>query len=378
MDIICFSHIRWNFVYQRPQHLLTRFASYNRVFVIEESLLDGKSNYYDIEEQTDDGLSVIKLYLSRELLPEQKNETLRTLIDSLMSAMNIRYYMLWYYTPMALEYSDHLHPKLIIYDCMDELSAFKFAHPALKKYEALLFEKADLVFTGGYSLYEAKKHLHKNIYPFPSSIDKAHFITARNEALQPDDQKNIPCPRLGFYGVIDERMDIRLIEEMADMRPDWHFILIGPVIKIDPATLPQRKNIHYLGSKDYKELPLYLSGWDIAMLPFEINESTKYISPTKTPEYLAGGKPVISTSITDVVTPYGENGLVHIADTSTDFIKAAEIIFSEPNKKVWLKEVDVFLADISWNNTWHQMTDLIDDALAKKSTGNIQKIDAYV
>lgn len=378
MDLICFNHIRWNFVYQRPQHLLTRFALYNRVFVIEESLLDGRSNYYDIEDQKEDGLSVIKLYLSRELCPEQKNETLRKLIDSLMSAMNITHYILWYYTPMALEYSDHLHPKLIIYDCMDELSAFKFADPDLKKYEALLFEKADLVFTGGYSLYEAKKHLHKNIHPFPSSIDKAHFITARSEVSQPDDQKNIPYPRLGFYGVIDERMDIRLIAEMADMRPDWHFILIGPVIKIDPATLPQRKNIHYLGSKAYNELPLYLSGWDIAMLPFEMNESTKYISPTKTPEYLAAGKPVISTSITDVITPYGEKGLVHIADTAKDFINAAEIIFSNPNKKTWLKEVDVFLADISWNNTWHQMTDLIDDALAKKLTGNVQKVDAYV
>ena len=378
MDLICFNHIRWNFVYQRPQHLLTRFALYNRVFVIEESLLDGRSNYYDIEDQKEDGLSVIKLYLSRELCPEQKNETLRKLIDSLMSAMNITHYILWYYTPMALEYSDHLHPKLIIYDCMDELSAFKFADPDLKKYEALLFEKADLVFTGGYSLYEAKKHLHKNIHPFPSSIDKAHFITARSEVSQPDDQKNIPYPRLGFYGVIDERMDIRLIAEMADMRPDWHFILIGPVIKIDPATLPQRKNIHYLGSKAYNELPLYLSGWDIAMLPFEMNESTKYISPTKTPEYLAAGKPVISTSITDVITPYGDKGLVHIADTAKDFINAAEIIFSNPNKKTWLKEVDVFLADISWNNTWHQMTDLIDDALAKKLTGNVQKVDAYV
>ena len=378
MDLICFNHIRWNFVYQRPQHLLTRFALYNRVFVIEESLLDGRSNYYDIEDQKEDSLSVIKLYLSRELCPEQKNETLRKLIDSLMYAMNITHYILWYYTPMALEYSDHLHPKLIIYDCMDELSAFKFADPDLKKYEALLFEKADLVFTGGYSLYEAKKHLHKNIHPFPSSIDKAHFITARSEVSQPDDQKNIPYPRLGFYGVIDERMDIRLIAEMADMRPDWHFILIGTFIKIDPATHKKKKNIHYLGSKAYNELPLHLSGWDISMLPFEINESTKYISPTKTPEYLAGGKPVISTSITDVITPYGDKGLVHIADTAKDFINAAEIIFSNPNKKAWLKEVDVFLADISWNNTWHQMTDLIDDALAKKLTGNVQKVDAYV
>ena len=378
MDLICFSHIRWDFVYQRPQHLLTRFAHYNRVFIIEESLLDGKSNYYDIVDQKENNISVIKLYLSRELQEDQKDMVLRALIDSFMLAMNIRQYILWYYTPMALKYSDHLRPKLIIYDCMDELSAFKFAHPELKKYEACLFSKADLVFTGGHSLYEAKKHLHQNIYPFPSSIDKAHFVTARNKVMQPDDQKNIPYPRIGFYGVIDERLHIRLIEEMAGLRPEWQFVLIGPVIKIDPATLPQRNNIHYLGGKEYKDLPVYLSGWDIAMLPFEINESTKYISPTKTPEYLAGGKPVISTPVTDVVNPYGQKGLVYIADNSEGFINAAEKIFADVNKKSWLKEVDEFLANMSWNNTWHQMSELIDKALENKAIVEVTKIKAYV
>jgi glycosyltransferase involved in cell wall biosynthesis len=378
MDLICFSHIRWDFVFQRPQHLLTRFAFYNRVFVIEESLLDGKSNYYDIVDQNENNISVIKLYLSRELREEQKNNTLKALIDSFMCAMNVKQYILWYYTPMALAYSDHLHPRLTVYDCMDELAAFKFAHPDLKKYEACLFQKADLVFTGGHSLYEAKKHLHQNIYSFPSSIDKAHFVTARNKVTEPGDQKNIPHPRIGFYGVIDERLHIKLIEEMADMRPEWHFVLIGPVIKIDPATLPQRKNIHYPGAKEYRELPVYLSGWDIAILPFEINESTKYISPTKTPEYLAGGKPVISTPITDVVMPYGKNGLVYIGNTATDFINTVEIIFLETDKKKWLEKVDTFLADMSWNNTWHQMIELIEKALAKKSIVHSAKIEAYV
>ena len=165
---------------------------------------------------------------------------------------------------------------------------------------------------------------------------------------------------------------------MADMRPEWHFVLIGPVIKIDPATLPQRNNIHYLGGKEYRDLPVYLSGWDIAMLPFEINESTKYISPTKTPEYLAGGKPVISTPITDVVNPYGQRGLVHIADSANGFINAAEKIFAATDTKAWLKEVDEFLADMSWNNTWHQMSELIDNALAKKAIIDVPKIEAYV
>jgi len=286
--------------------------------------------------------------------------------------------MLWYYTPMALHYSDHLNPSLIIYDCMDELSAFKFAPPELKKLEARLFESADLVFTGGYSLYQAKKHLHHNIHPFPSSIDKAHFQSARLCGKDPSDQFNIPHPRFGFYGVIDERFHVSLINELSLLRPDWHFIFIGPVIKIDPALLPVRENIHYLGSKNYKELPAYLSGWDVAILPFELNESTRYISPTKTPEYLAGGKPVISTSITDVVSPYADLGLVHIADTAEEFIIEAEKIFKGNNKSEWEKKVDKYLLNISWNKTWHDMTELIEEALEKRLKVKTKKEVIYV
>ena len=319
MDLICFSHIRWNFVYQRPQHLLSRFALYNRVFVIEEPVTKGDTDFYEIEKDSGNhNLWIVNLYISENTPQVKRDITLKALIDSFIYSKEIKNYMLWYYTPMALHYSDHLNPSLIIYDCMDELSAFKFAPPELKKLEARLFESADLVFTGGYSLYQAKKHLHHNIHPFPSSIDKAHFQSARLCGKDPSDQFNIPHPRFGFYGVIDERFHVSLINELSLLRPDWHFIFIGPVIKIDPALLPVRENIHYLGSKNYKELPAHLSGWDVAIIPFELNESTKYISPTKTPEYLVGGKPVISTSITDVVSPYSELGLVHIADTAEE------------------------------------------------------------
>ena len=285
--------------------------------------------------------------------------------------------MLWYYSPMALSYSNHLYPELTIYDCMDELSAFKFAPPELKEMETHLLSRADLVFTGGYSLYEAKKMFHHNIYPFPSSIDKSHFSKARHFVKDPEDQKAIPHPRFGFYGVIDERFHISLIDELSTLRPDWHFVLLGPVIKIDPASLPRKNNIHYTGGKHYNELPSYLSGWDVAILPFELNEATKYISPTKTPEYLAGGKPVISTSIADVVTPYGKQGLVYIADTAEQFIEAAEKIFSNKNKAEWNKKVDDFLANISWNKTWGKMCELIDEALQNKLIIN-KKSNVYV
>lgn len=378
MDIICFSHIRWNFVYQRPQHLLNRYALTNRVFVVEEPVYEADSDFYDISAAPDNAnLWIVVLHVSK-YSAEKRNHVLKALLDSCLCDNKIKKYILWYYSPMALCYSNHLHPSLIIYDCMDELSAFKFPPAHIREMEVSLLEMADLVFTGGYSLYKAKKNRHPNIHPFPSSIDKSHFLKARKLTTDPEDQASIPYPRFGFYGVIDERFHISLMAQLSFLRPDWHFVLIGPVIKIDPETLPKGNNLHYLGSKSYKDLPAYLAGWDIAILPFELNESTKYISPTKTPEYLAGGKPVISTSITDVVNPYGKLGLVSIADTAEEFISAAEKIFKNKNKEEWNKKVDEFLANISWNKTWRRMTRLIDEALDKKMIVNSKKSKIYV
>ncbi|MEO5996248.1 MAG: glycosyltransferase [Chitinophagaceae bacterium] len=249
---------------------------------------------------------------------------------------------------------------------MDELSAFKFAPASLKENEEKLFKNADLVFTGGHSLFEAKKHRHSQIYPFPSSIDKEHFTKARLDMHEPEDQRLIPHPRIGFYGVIDERMDTDLIAKVAREKPEWHFVMIGPVVKIDNNSLPRLSNIHYLGGKSYSELPEYLAGWDIAIIPFALNESTKFISPTKTPEYLAAGKPVISSSIRDVVKPYGENKLVHIADTPEDFISAAEKELKIKDQKPWLTAVDAFLGENSWDHTWNEMMNLIINVLEEK------------
>jgi UDP-galactopyranose mutase len=235
----------------------------------------------------------------------------------------------------------------------------------MKQREVELFGRADLVFTGGQSLYESKRDRHQNVYAFPSSVDVPHFAQARTFTEDPADQANIPYPRLGFYGVIDERMDIELIAGIAATRPDWHLILIGPVAKVDSANLPQRENIHYLDSKDYKELPAYLAGWDLAMLPFARNESTQFISPTKTPEYLAAGKPVVSTSIRDVVRPYGQQGRVRIADNVADFVAVAEVAMREDTPTSgWLSQVDAFLEKISWDRTLASMQKLIGEAIA--------------
>jgi UDP-galactopyranose mutase len=268
---------------------------------------------------------------------------------------------------MALTFTDHFKPIASVYDCMDELSAFKGAHSRLRSLEQQLFQRVDLVFTGGQSLYEAKRNAHPSVHAFPSSIDVSHFGQARTLDGDPQDQAVIPNPRLGFFGVIDERFDIELLDAAARRRPDWHFVMIGPVVKIDPESLPKHPNIHYLGPKTYDELPAYLAGWDIALLLFARNESTRFISPTKTPEYLAAGKPVISTSIRDVVRPYGDLDLVQIADSPTEFINAAEkMLLKSPDSNEWLKRVDEFLADFSWDKTWAQMAVLINEVIEKR------------
>jgi UDP-galactopyranose mutase len=308
------------------------------------------------------------------LSEEQVFDLQRKLLEDMFLKNSIRNYIFWYYTPMPLPIADTFKPEIIVYDCMDELSNFKFAPDALKQREADLFRKADIVFTGGHNLYQAKKNCHDNIYPFPSSIDKKHFIKARKKIEDPTDQAQITHPRFGFYGVVDERFDIELIREVAERKPEWQFVIIGPVVKIDPATLPRLSNIHYLGTKNYNELPNYISGWDIALIPFLLNDSTKYISPTKTPEYLAAGKPVISSSIKDVVTPYGFKGLVHIADTADAFIKAAETELNNKKRKQWLTKVDEFLTQNSWDQTWSRMMNLITTSLNKSLNKQDQKV----
>ncbi|MEH2159115.1 UDP-galactopyranose mutase [Nostoc sp.] len=365
-DIVCLSHLRWNFVYQRPQHLLTRCAQGKRVFFIEEPIFSEEPlARLDINEDSN-GVVVVVPHLRFGLSEEAINADLQVLIDGLFGEQNINKYISWYYTPMAIAFTRHLQPQAVVYDCMDELSAFQGASPTLKNYEAELFSRADLVFTGGQSLYESKVNQHPNVYAFPSSVDVAHFGQARN-VQEPEDQAHIPHPRLGFFGVIDERMDIELLAGIAEARPDWHLVIIGPVVKIDPVNLPQHENIHYLGGRDYKDLPAYLAGWDLAMLPFARNESTRFISPTKTPEYLAAGRPVVSTSIRDVVRPYGESKLVRIADTVSEFVTAAEQGMQEDTPaSEWLSRVDVFLEKISWDRTWASMMKLIDSAIAAR------------
>lgn len=278
----------------------------------------------------------------------------RELLDDYFSEQSIDNFIAWYYTPMALRFSDHLAPEVTIYDCMDELSAFQGAPPELILQEQRLFEKANVVFAGGASLYASKKTQHSNAHLFPSSIDRRHFASAREKQQDPADQSSIPHPRIGFFGVLDERLDRDLLKQVAEQHPEWHFVMIGPVVKIADSDLPRTGNIHYLGQKSYVELPQYLANWDVAILPFARNAATRYISPTKTPEYLAAGKAVVSTAIRDVVKPYGEMELVRIGENAKEFGDAIQQSLSQRSEE-WLEKVDDFLANTSWDKTFEGM-----------------------
>lgn len=346
--LICFSHLRWDFVFQRPQHLMTRFAQNYDVLYWEEPVFADLSKP-QLELRIDmSGVRIATPHLPEHLDEDQREMALRELLNEHLTG-DARHVVKWYYTPMMLPFSRHIKSAYTVYDCMDELSAFKFAPPALPWLEKELFEQADVVFTGGYSLYEAKRDKHENVHAVPSSVDKAHFAKARSMT-----SATTGNPRIGFYGVIDERFDIELLAEVAALRPGIDFEVVGPVVKIDAETLPRAANIIYTGQQSYDELPKCLARWDAAMMPFAINDSTKYISPTKTPEYLAAGRPVISTPVRDVERHYGDTPGVMIAETAEGFAAACDcaIIFAK-DKSEWLPAVDRQLAALSWDkNVW--------------------------
>lgn len=370
--LVCFSHLRWNFVFQRPQHLMSRFAKEMTVIYWEEPIEVGprETPYLKVREAENfPNVRVVVPHLPEGMTEDRREEALARLLDA--HTASIRGTLIaWYYTPMMLAFSRHITPDVTVYDCMDELSKFKFAPEHLLSYEQELIDRSDVVFTGGSSLFEAKKDRHDNVHCFPSSVDRPHFQKARKALTEPEDQANLARPRLGFYGVIDERFDIDLLRQMADMRPNWSFVMVGPVVKISDEDLPRAANIHYVGSKTYEQLPSYLSGWDVALMPFAMNESTEFISPTKTPEYLSGGKPVVSTPIKDVVRHYGHLEGVKIACDAESFVRCCEqaLELAREPEGDWLAEADLMLSSSNWDTVQARMSGLIGDVLGTRTT----------
>ncbi len=370
--LLCFSHLRWDFVFQRPQQLMSRFADEMTVVFWEEPVDIGERETALLRVRTAEGHANVRIvvpHIPAGLDESERTTVLKRLLDAYSAGLK-HPIVAWYYTPMMLPFSRALDASVTVYDAMDELSKFKFAPPELLELEQELISRADLVFTGGSSLYEAKKGRHESVHLFPSSVDRKHFEKARRALPEPDDQARLPRPRLGFYGVLDERFDTELLDRIAKMRPDWSFVMVGPVVKISEDDLPERPNIHYLGGRKYDQLPAYLAGWDVALMPFAMNESTRFISPTKTPEYLAGGKPVVSTTVRDVVRHYGKLEGVAIASTPEEFVSACERMLKLSPEGEWLSEADLLLSATSWTTTQARMSALIAEALGQWRTSN--------
>ena len=358
--LLCLSHLRWDFVFQRPQHLMTRAAASHRVVFFEEPLPSDAEAPSLRTYVAAGGVLVATPLLPAGLDAAAADAAQRRLLDDLLAELAAPVHIAWYYTPMALAFAGHLQPAVTVFDSMDELSAFRGASPRLMLLERRLLRRADLVFTGGRSLHEAKRHLHPCVHLFPSSVDVAHFAAARAApaSADPPDQASLPRPRIGFFGVVDERMDLALLAGIAARRPDWQIVMLGPVVKIEPADLPRAANLHWLGMKPYAELPAYLAHWDAGLMPFALNEATRFISPTKTPEFLAAGVPVVSTPIADVVTDWGRDGLVSVVADVAGVEAAIAAALARP-RQPWLARVDLRLAHLSWSATWTRMAALI-------------------
>lgn len=366
--LLVFSHLRWNFVYQRPQHLLRRLATQRRVIFFEEPVPDTSDKPYLEFSMPEPNVLVCKPHTPspKTGYHDEQLPYLTLLLKQLIADEKMTDYILWFYTPMALPLSTTLKPKGIIYDCMDELSAFLNAPRQMIQRETALLKMADIVFTGGPSLYRAKKDRHPNVFCFPSSVDEAHFTRARGGAKEPDIQKKLSRPRLGFFGVLDERLDLDLLEQTAIAHPEWQIIMVGPLVKIKQSDLPRQKNIHYFGQQRYEDLPDFLSGWDVCLLPFALNEATKYISPTKTLEYMAAEKPIVSTPITDVAEPYSH--IVFLGDTAETFISSCERALQQTRTEhqqrvIGMREV---LSRTSWDATAEAMNSVIHRTFKKR------------
>ena len=364
--IVVFSHLRWDFVFQRPQHLLTRLAKHYPVLFVEEPVqYDGAP----FMEQTSPvpGVTVCRAHTPLPLVGFHDDQLalLQPLVGNLVPPGEKP--IAWFYTPMALPLLQGLEPSLVVYDCMDELSAFKNPPKQLLQRETALLNLADLVFAGGPSLYEAKRTRHANAHCFPSSVDVAHFGQALDRGRSHPSQAAIPRPRLGFYGVIDERFDTGLVAAMADAHPEWQVVLAGPVFKIDQGELPQRANIHYLGQQPYEALPELLAGWDVCLLPFALNEATRFISPTKVLEYMAAELPIVSTPIADVARPYGH--VVQIAEGPQQFVAACEraLALSPGERDEMIAKMREIVANTSWDTTADRMRELMTGASRRES-----------
>lgn len=370
--VLVFSHLRWAFVYQRPQQLLSRLSAQWQVLYVEEPVRCEGPAWLE-ERRVGPGLTVLVPHTASAAcgFADEQLAAVKQLLDDWLRDSALRVAVTWLYTPMALPLAQAMESSCLVYDCMDELAAFRHAPPELRERENALMQVAALVLTGGPSLFQAKYTMNPNVHCLPSAVDAAHFsasslVAGSAHALEAERlQAGLPHPRLGFFGVIDERLDTDLLTDLADAHPDWAIVMAGPVVKIEAESLPRRANIHWLGVQPYERLPYLLAAWDLCLMPFALNASTRFISPTKTLEYMAGDKPVVSTPVRDVIALHGS--AVEVAyGSSRTFVQACERVLAERGGVRYEREREMLnaVSTYSWDRSAKGVHELLSQALA--------------
>ncbi len=372
-DLVVASHLRWSFVWQRPQQLLSRLARERRILFVEEPVYtDSTVAEVPVLEHVANNITVLAPRVPR---PDREGasiwadrDRITRQVRSALDLLEFDTRALWFYTPLPEFLLHAVDPELVIYDVMDELSMFKFAPPELKEQEARLLRRSDVVFTGGASLYESKKPYNKSTHLFASGVDAKHYFKACDQSTPvPDFVKHLNGPIATYIGVIDERLDYDIIAAMAARRPDVQFLMCGPIVKVDPNELPKAPNLHYPGQQSYEDLPSILKGSDICLMPFARNDATKFISPTKTLEYMATHRPIVSTPIRDVERFFSD--IVYLANDADEFVKQIDVALNEhPHERARRRQrEEKILAEHAWDAIAANMNQLMEDTYARKT-----------
>ena len=335
--IIAHCHLRWDFVWQRPQQIFSRLAAHHRILLVEEPLLENVEQHLRISEPHPNVVRVIPILPPTAGVDAQCDATLAMLRQALtehpLLVSKFDTPIQWFYSPMSAPcFLGEFGAVGVVYDCMDELANFRFAPPDIAQRERFLLSKADVVFTGGYQLFRSKSRHHDDVHFFGCGVDVGHYSRARSvETHLPPDVAQLPHPIFGYFGVIDERIDYDLLAKLAGSFPNASVVMIGPLAKVERRKLPSLENIHWLGQRVYDDLPAYLKAFDVCLMPFALNEATRYINPTKTLEYMAAGKPIVSTAVPDVVHNF--TPVVEIAVSARDFVHAVKRAFMSPDEQ---------------------------------------------
>jgi len=363
-SLIVFSHVRWDGMFQRPRHVLTRLARTWRVLFVEEPVFGAGDPRGELRA-VQDGITVLTPHtpLTAPGFHDDQIPLLTKLLGRAIAHEQIADYGAWFCTPMALPLLHRLGPRVVVYDCVDELAARDNAPRQFVQRENALLRVANVVFCSGPSLFEARRERHSNVVLCADSVDREHFAVGSDAAATHADIRGLARPRLGFIGVIDERIDVALLDRVALARPEWEICVVGPVGKADATMLlPYAPNLHYFGARRYEEWPAFLAGWDVALLPFARSDATRALNPVQALEYMAADRPIVSTPIADVETLYRD--VVRFGRADDAFIAAVEDTLVEPvpSRAQRIAAMRAIVNATSWDDTARRMRRSVEAA----------------